>query len=77
MESNFDKKMLGGTRMAMDRLNWPCIRVYGETTERALDFKIVVGPFLSVIKPSLVLVTGDLTDGKSKDLLTMKQNDVE
>ncbi|KAF5454923.1 hypothetical protein F2P56_024552, partial [Juglans regia] len=45
--------------------------------ERALDFKNVVGPVLSVIKPSLVLITGDLTDGKSKDLLTMKQNEEE
>lgn len=29
--------------------------------ERALDFKTLVGPVLSVIKPSLVLITGDLT----------------
>lgn len=29
--------------------------------ERALDFKELVGPFLSIINPSLVLITGDLT----------------
>lgn len=45
--------------------------------DRALDFKDLVGPFLSTINPSLVLITGDLTDGKSKDLLTMKQNEQE
>ncbi|KAJ6987410.1 hypothetical protein NC653_020615 [Populus alba x Populus x berolinensis] len=45
--------------------------------ERALDFKRIVGPALKMINPSLVLITGDLTDGKSKDLLTMKQNEVE
>lgn len=44
---------------------------------RARDFKNHVGPALSMINPSLVLVTGDLTDGKSKDLLTMKQNEDE
>ncbi|QCE12455.1 putative metallophosphoesterase At3g03305 [Vigna unguiculata] len=46
-------------------------------TNRALDFAEFVGPALSVINPSLVLITGDLTDGKSKDLLTMKQNENE
>lgn len=45
--------------------------------DRALDFKDIVGPALSMINPSLVLITGDLTDGKSKDLLTMKQNEEE
>ncbi|CAL8167034.1 unnamed protein product [Prunus armeniaca] len=45
--------------------------------DRALDFKNLVGPALSMINPSLVLITGDLTDGKSKDLLTMKQNEEE
>ncbi|KAI9157615.1 hypothetical protein LWI28_025232 [Acer negundo] len=45
--------------------------------DRALDFKRLVGPALSMINPSLVLITGDLTDGKSKDLLTMKQNEEE
>ncbi|KAJ6311996.1 hypothetical protein OIU77_013700 [Salix suchowensis] len=45
--------------------------------ERALDFKKIVGPVLKMINPSLVLITGDLTDGKSKDLLTMKQNEDE
>ncbi|CAN8269726.1 unnamed protein product [Cochlearia groenlandica] len=45
--------------------------------ERAIDFKNIVGPALSFINPSLVLITGDLTDGKSKDMLTMKQNEDE
>lgn len=45
--------------------------------ERAIDFRNILGPALSLINPSLVLITGDLTDGKSKDLLTMKQNEQE
>ncbi|KAJ4798837.1 Calcineurin-related phosphoesterase-like [Rhynchospora pubera] len=45
--------------------------------DRASDFRRYVGPALSIIKPSLVLITGDLTDGKSKDLLTMKQEERE
>ncbi|KAJ7965252.1 Metallophosphoesterase domain-containing protein [Quillaja saponaria] len=45
--------------------------------DRAIDFNKFVGPALSMINPSLVLITGDLTDGKSKDLLTMKQNEDE
>ncbi|XP_073000274.1 putative metallophosphoesterase At3g03305 isoform X1 [Typha latifolia] len=45
--------------------------------ERAFDFRRYVGPALSMINPSLVLITGDLTDGKSKDLLTMKQEELE
>ncbi|KAL4633757.1 hypothetical protein ACB092_04G145100 [Castanea dentata] len=45
--------------------------------DRALDFNTIVGPALSMINPSLVLITGDLTDGKSKDLLTMKQIEEE
>lgn len=45
--------------------------------ERAYDFRRYVGPALAMVNPALVLITGDLTDGKSKDLLTMKQNEVE
>lgn len=45
--------------------------------ERASDFQKFASSTLSVINPSLVLITGDLTDGKSKDLLTMKQNEDE
>lgn len=41
--------------------------------ERAQDFESIVGPTLAMINPSLVLITGDLTDGKSKDLLLTKQ----
>ncbi|XP_020592068.1 putative metallophosphoesterase At3g03305 [Phalaenopsis equestris] len=46
-------------------------------SERAVDFKRFIGPALSMINPALVLITGDLTDGKSKDLLTMKQEEAE
>ncbi|CAN1145459.1 Putative metallophosphoesterase At3g03305 [Linum perenne] len=45
--------------------------------ERALDFISIIGPTLGMISPSLVLITGDLTDGKSKDMMTMKQDEVE
>ncbi|KAG6522628.1 putative metallophosphoesterase At3g03305 isoform X1 [Zingiber officinale] len=45
--------------------------------ERAYDLQRYVGPALAMINPSLVLITGDLTDGKSKDLLTMKLDEVE
>nr|GMD34486.1 putative metallophosphoesterase At3g03305 [Ipomoea batatas] len=45
--------------------------------DRALDFKAIVGPALAMVNPSLVFITGDLTDGKSKDLLTMKQDEAE
>ncbi|XXG62201.1 hypothetical protein AAC387_Pa05g0613 [Persea americana] len=45
--------------------------------DRADDLKRVVGPSLALINPSLVLITGDLTDGKSKDLLIMKQDEEE
>ncbi|KAK4359939.1 hypothetical protein RND71_022168 [Anisodus tanguticus] len=43
--------------------------------QRALSFSHIVGPTLSMINPSLVFITGDLTDGKSQDLLTMKQDE--
>ncbi|XP_078181605.1 calcineurin-like metallo-phosphoesterase superfamily protein [Carex rostrata] len=45
--------------------------------DRARDFRRYVGSTLSMVNPSLVLITGDLTDGKSKDLLTMKQEERE
>ncbi|XP_057471357.1 putative metallophosphoesterase At3g03305 [Actinidia eriantha] len=45
--------------------------------ERARHFKDIVGPSLSMINPSLVLITGDLTDGRSKDKLTMKEDEAE
>lgn len=45
--------------------------------DRARDFARYVAPALSLINPSLVLITGDLTDGKSEDLLTMKQSEEE
>ncbi|KQK10995.1 hypothetical protein BRADI_2g57490v3 [Brachypodium distachyon] len=45
--------------------------------DRAYDFRRYVGPALAMVKPDLVFITGDLTDGKSKDLLTMKQNEME
>nr|XP_043616151.1 putative metallophosphoesterase At3g03305 [Erigeron canadensis] len=45
--------------------------------ERAFEFQKYVTSALSFINPSLVLITGDLTDGKSKDHLIMKQNEDE
>ncbi|GAB4835356.1 hypothetical protein Ancab_000266 [Ancistrocladus abbreviatus] len=45
--------------------------------DRAIDFKKLIPPALSMINPSLVLITGDLTDGKSKDLLVMKEDQEE
>lgn len=36
--------------------------------DRALDFKALVGPALSMINPSLVLITGDLTGAVSLSL---------
>ncbi|CAN4126652.1 unnamed protein product [Withania somnifera] len=45
--------------------------------QRALNFSNIMGPTLFMINPSLVFITGDLTDGKSKDLLTMKQDEEE
>ncbi|KAI4304177.1 hypothetical protein MLD38_039726 [Melastoma candidum] len=45
--------------------------------DRARDFASHAKRALSIIKPSLVLITGDLTDGKSEDLLTMKQDEAE
>ncbi|XP_077227383.1 calcineurin-like metallo-phosphoesterase superfamily protein [Tasmannia lanceolata] len=45
--------------------------------ERSLNFRKLVPPTLEMINPSLVFITGDLTDGKSKDLLTMKQDEEE
>ncbi|KAL8213993.1 hypothetical protein R6Q57_003442 [Mikania cordata] len=45
--------------------------------DRASDFQKFVSSALSIINPSLVFITGDLTDGKSKDHLIMKQNEEE
>lgn len=45
--------------------------------ERAHSFRELVGKTLAMINPALVLITGDLTDGKSKDMLTMKQDENE
>ncbi|KAL5703073.1 hypothetical protein ACHQM5_028208 [Ranunculus cassubicifolius] len=45
--------------------------------QRAHDFKEFLPPALSIINPSLVFITGDLTDGKSKDMLVMKQDEEE
>ncbi|KAH9310779.1 hypothetical protein KI387_025814 [Taxus chinensis] len=42
--------------------------------DRAHSFRQLVPPALAMINPALVLITGDLTDGKSKDLLTMKED---
>lgn len=44
---------------------------------RSLSFKKLVSPLLTLINPALVLITGDLTDGKSKDRATMRQDESE
>lgn len=41
--------------------------------DRALSFRQHVPSALAMINPALVLITGDITDGKSKDLLKTKQ----
>ncbi|KAL9234860.1 hypothetical protein vseg_009679 [Gypsophila vaccaria] len=46
-------------------------------SDRAHDFLNFVPQILSFLNPNLVLITGDLTDGKSKDLWTMKQDERE
>ncbi|XP_015695409.1 putative metallophosphoesterase At3g03305 isoform X2 [Oryza brachyantha] len=45
--------------------------------DRAADFRRHVGGALAMVNPSLVLITGDLTDAKSKDLLSSRQEKSE
>ncbi|KAL6646432.1 hypothetical protein ACP70R_018040 [Stipagrostis hirtigluma subsp. patula] len=45
--------------------------------DRAADFRRYVGGALAMVNPALVLITGDLTDAKSKDLLSSRQEKVE
>uniref|UniRef100_A0A0E0LJ96 Uncharacterized protein n=1 Tax=Oryza punctata TaxID=4537 RepID=A0A0E0LJ96_ORYPU len=45
--------------------------------ERAADFRRHVGGALAMVNPSLVFITGDLTDAKSKDLLSSRQEKSE
>ncbi|CAL5089792.1 unnamed protein product [Urochloa decumbens] len=45
--------------------------------ERAADFRRHVGDALALVNPALVLITGDLTDAKSKDLLSSRQEEFE
>eukprot|EP00249_Psilotum_nudum_P012366 c23740_g1_i1 orf=282-2642(-) len=45
--------------------------------DRASSFEELVGPMLALIKPALVLITGDLTDAKNKDLSKMRQDEAE
>ncbi|KAJ1288863.1 hypothetical protein BS78_02G120400 [Paspalum vaginatum] len=45
--------------------------------ERAADFRRYVGDALAMVNPALVLITGDLTDAKSKDLLSSGQEEFE
>jgi len=45
--------------------------------KRALSFRKLVGKTLAMINPAMVLITGDLTDGKSKDHLTMRLDENE
>ncbi|KAF8731678.1 hypothetical protein HU200_015607 [Digitaria exilis] len=45
--------------------------------ERAADFRRHVGDALAMVDPALVLITGDITDAKSKDLLSSRQEEFE
>ncbi|KXG34890.1 hypothetical protein SORBI_3002G104600 [Sorghum bicolor] len=45
--------------------------------ERTADFRRHVGDALAMVNPALVLITGDLTDAKSKDLLSSRQEEFE
>ncbi|XP_051120051.1 putative metallophosphoesterase At3g03305 isoform X2 [Andrographis paniculata] len=45
--------------------------------DRAEDATDILGPTLSFVNPLLVFITGDLTDGKSKDMVVMKQDEKE
>ncbi|EPS67972.1 hypothetical protein M569_06798 [Genlisea aurea] len=73
----------GGTRAseALDDLVWVVqfsdLHFSVHHPDRAQDFRDVAASTLAFVRPSLVLLTGDLTDGKSFDMLTMKQNEEE
>ncbi|KAI5055933.1 hypothetical protein GOP47_0029454 [Adiantum capillus-veneris] len=45
--------------------------------DRASSLQTLMGPLLALINPSLVLITGDLTDAKSKDLTSRRQDEKE
>ncbi|XP_031497060.1 putative metallophosphoesterase At3g03305 [Nymphaea colorata] len=42
--------------------------------DRADDLKRLLAPALRIVRPSLLLITGDLTDAKSKDRTTTRQD---
>ncbi|KAI5064264.1 hypothetical protein GOP47_0020934 [Adiantum capillus-veneris] len=45
--------------------------------QRAFSFRKLLPPLLTLINPSLILITGDLTDGKSKNQAAMRQDESE
>lgn len=45
--------------------------------DRAQSLETFLGPLLALIKPALVLITGDLTDAKSKDRISRRQDEAE
>lgn len=45
--------------------------------DRAQAMEIFLGPLLAFINPALVLITGDLTDAKSKDRRSRRQDEAE
>lgn len=45
--------------------------------DRAASLRRLMGPLLALINPSLVLITGDLTDAKNKDLTVRRQDEKE
>lgn len=53
------------------------IHVSSYHADRALSLQTLVGPLLALINPSLVLITGDLTDAKSKDRKSRRQDEAE
>ncbi|XP_024520040.1 putative metallophosphoesterase At3g03305 [Selaginella moellendorffii] len=44
---------------------------------RAEDLEILASRFLALVRPALVLVTGDLTDAKNRDLSVTRQDEAE
>lgn len=45
--------------------------------DRATSLQTLMGPLLALVNPSLVLITGDLTDAKSKDRRSRRQDEEE
>eukprot|EP00250_Pteridium_aquilinum_P020075 c24691_g1_i1 orf=231-2552(+) len=46
-------------------------------TDRGTSLQTLMGPLLALVSPSVVLITGDLTDAKSKDRKSRRQDEGE